>query len=597
MLVEFRSAGAAADLLDFRDLHDQPLGDQADTMALRKRDPRIEEHIDGQRALVEGRQEGAWQLGREHDGGNDTCQNSRHQDLRVAEGPVQKSPVRLFQHADDDALVLVEALEARQQVVGHDGREGDRDNERCQDRDDIGLAEGSKQPAFDPGQGEQRYEDENDDHRGIDDAGTDFLARGNHDRKDGARIGFLPVLPKTTEDVLDIDDRVVDQFADRDRQSSKGHRVDRQPEQMEDNCRDENGDGDGCQRDCGGARVQKEREQDDGDHDDRFRQDLLDVADRGFDKVGLPEKHLVGFHAFGQGRADLAECRFNFAGELDRVDVRLLLHRDDHGGLTLITGIASLQAGSKGDVRDLAQQDRLTLDRRHHDTCQILDILRAAHVADQELAAVLVGEAPARVRSELGKRLLDLFEGDAECTHGGRIRRNPVLPNLAADRDDLGNAGNAQDSRADREIRQLPQFHRRDTFRTRHGDQHDLAHDRVYRPHLRNDIGGKLRLDEGKTLRDLLAIAVDLGIPVELHIDDRQADAGCRADAAHTRQAVHLGLERIGHKLLDLLRRKAFGFRHDGDGGPVEVRENVDRQVGHGERAVNHQNGGNGQHE
>ena len=65
MLVEFGAAGAAADQLDLRHLHDQPLGDQPDAVAFRQRDAGIEQHVDGERALVEGRQEGARQLGGE----------------------------------------------------------------------------------------------------------------------------------------------------------------------------------------------------------------------------------------------------------------------------------------------------------------------------------------------------------------------------------------------------------------------------------------------------------------------------------------------------------------------------------------------------
>ena len=64
MLVEFGAAGAAADELHLRHLQDQLLGDQADAVALGQRDAGIEQHVDGERALVEGRQEGARQLRR-----------------------------------------------------------------------------------------------------------------------------------------------------------------------------------------------------------------------------------------------------------------------------------------------------------------------------------------------------------------------------------------------------------------------------------------------------------------------------------------------------------------------------------------------------
>ncbi len=61
MLVEFGAAGAAADDLHLGHLEHQPLGDQADAIRFGERDAGIEQHVDGERAFVERRQEGARQ--------------------------------------------------------------------------------------------------------------------------------------------------------------------------------------------------------------------------------------------------------------------------------------------------------------------------------------------------------------------------------------------------------------------------------------------------------------------------------------------------------------------------------------------------------
>ena len=90
--------------------------------------------------------------------------------------------------------------------------------------------------------------------------------------------------------------------------------------------------------------------------------------------------------------------------------------------------------------------------------------------------------------------------------------------------------------------------------------------------------GGSWSRINGKPLGDLLAVAVDVGAPVELDIDDREPDAGDRAHAGDAGQAVHLRLDREGDELLDFLRREAFRLGHDGDGRPVEVGEHVDRR-------------------
>ncbi len=91
-------------------------------------------------------------------------------------------------------------------------------------------------------------------------------------------------------------------------------------------------------------------------------------------------------------------------------------------------------------------------------------------------------------------------------------------------------------------------------------------------------------------LRDLLPGAIDLGVPAELDVDDRQADAGGRADAHHAGHAAHGRLDRVGDELLDLLRRQPLGLGEQHHGGAVEVGEYVDRKPRQHEAAVGHEN-------
>ena len=65
-----------------------------------------------------------------------------------------------------------------------------------------------------------------------------------------------------------------------------------------------------------------------------------------------------------------------------------------------------------------------------------------------------------------------------------------------------------------------------------------------------------------KPLGDLLPVEVDVGAPVELDVDDRQADARHRAHAHDARHAVHRRLERERDELLDLLGGQALGLGH-----------------------------------
>ena len=66
--------------------------------------------------------------------------------------------------------------------------------------------------------------------------------------------------------------------------------------------------------------------------------------------------------------------------------------------------------------------------------------------------------------------------------------------------------------------------------------------------------GGQLALHLREPFGDLLAVAVDVGAPIELDVDDRKPDARDRSHAADARHAVHLGFDREGDELLDLRR-------------------------------------------
>ena len=173
---------------------------------------------------------------------------------------------------------------------------------------------------------------------------------------------------------------------------------------------------------------------------------------------------------------------------------------------------------------------------------------------------MLVGEPAAGVDAELGQRLFDLLIGDAEAAQRRRIRRDAILANLAADRDDLGDARDGEQPRTNGEVGGLADFHR-GRLVAGHRDQHDLPHDRADRPHLRHRVRRQLLADQGKPLGDLLPVAIDVGAPVELDIDDREPDAGNRTHARDPGNAVHLGFDRKADELLDFRRRQALPIR------------------------------------
>jgi hypothetical protein len=148
------------------------------------------------------------------------------------------------------------------------------------------------------------------------------------------------------------------------------------------------------------------------------------------------------------------------------------------------------------------------------------------------------------------------------------------------------------------EVRVLASLHRRGLpGAERQRDQHDLAHDGRDRAHGRRDVAGQLATQLGQPLGHLLAVAVDVGAPVELGVDDGQAHPRGGAHARDARHAIERRLDGEADKLLHLLGRHAAGFRQHCDQRLVEVREDIDRRAPGSEAAVSHQQRGDGQHE
>jgi hypothetical protein len=215
-----------------------------------------------------------------------------------------------------------------------------------------------------------------------------------------------------------------------------------------------------------------------------------------------------------------------------------------------------------------------------HQVLQILDARTAADLADQVFAALRVEKAAAGVGAEIRNAASSFSRSmPSACSCAGFSstrywRTSPPIGITWAMPGMVSRRGRITQSAYSRTC------HRADLGRIgRNGDQQDLAHDRGDRPELRHDARRQLLAHQVQALGDLLPIAVDVGAPFELDIDDRQADAGHRAHARHAGHAVHARFDREGDQLLDFLRRHAAGLGHQRHGGLVEVGEDVDRHL------------------
>ena len=149
MLVEFGAAGAPADRLHLRHLHDQSLGDGADAVRFRERNARIELTCMLKVPSLKGGRNERGSVKAAAAAPITSSERDAEDQRGIVIGARERRAVAALEHAHQPALMLSEAFQARQHVIGHDRRQRDRDHEARQDRDDVGHAERREQPALD----------------------------------------------------------------------------------------------------------------------------------------------------------------------------------------------------------------------------------------------------------------------------------------------------------------------------------------------------------------------------------------------------------------------------------------------------------------
>ncbi len=177
VLIEFGAAGAAPDRFHLRDLGQQLLRQQSEPMRFRERNAGIVLQRQNQRSLVEGGQKTARHQARGIAGNHDSDGDRTEHKPAPFECPAKQPPVRLLQAPHHRTFAVARMSPPGKQIVGQDRRHRDRGQQRGEYRHDVGNAERREQPTLDSGKREQRHEYEDDDHRRIDDAGANLLAR------------------------------------------------------------------------------------------------------------------------------------------------------------------------------------------------------------------------------------------------------------------------------------------------------------------------------------------------------------------------------------------------------------------------------------
>ena len=93
------------------------------------------------------------------------------------------------------------------------------------------------------------------------------------------------------------------------------------------------------------------------------------------------------------------------------------------------------------------------------------------------------------------------------------------------------------------------------------------------------DLRGERPADQRQFFSNHLPSHEDVGAPIELHPDDRDADCRRRPHTPDPRRAIDGRLDRKGDERFHLVWRHAVTFGEHRDGGGCQVREDIDGHI------------------
>ena len=178
------------------------------------------------------------------------------------------------------------------------------------------------------------------------------LTRGD-ERRLKRRLVFLLHVPI---DILDNDDRIVDDEPDREHECEQRQEVDRVTEEQHHEEGADQGQGHRDQRDRDCAEAAEEEKDHDADDQEREPQRLLDLLDRAADELGAVVDNLAVDAARHRG-LDLGEHVADTLRDIEHVRVRGDLDADEHRVASAERSREVVVLGAEGDVGDVFEPD------------------------------------------------------------------------------------------------------------------------------------------------------------------------------------------------------------------------------------------------
>jgi hypothetical protein len=396
------------------------------------------------------------------------------------------------------------------------------------------------------------------------------------------RAAFLDV----ALDILDHDDRVVDDDADREHQAEQRKRVNGKAEQIEHGEGADNRHRHGDQWIDRGAPGLQEQDHHQHDQRDRLKQRVDDGRDRfSHEDRGIIIRSVV--HAGRELPGELVHLRDHRVPRRQRVGAGRLKHADDRRVVMVELATQGVVAGAKLDARDVRKPHDLAARAGfQHDLAELLRRAQAALRVDcnQEIAAALD-----RFGAELASRDLDvlLLDGAHHVARGHAARSDLVRTEpdahrivAATEHPYLADAGNARELVLDPDIGVVAQVKRiilavRDQRDQREEGRRLLLRGHPEADHFRRQ--ARQRLGNAVLHVHLRLVRIGAGGEGDRHLQ-HAVGAGHRLHVHHVLDAVDLLLERRRHGLGDDLGVGArIGRLHD-DGGRNDLGIFADRQ-------------------
>ena len=268
--------------------------------------------------------------------------------------------------------VVVALLQRREERRAQRGRQHEGDQHGQRHRRDDRHRELPVDDAGGAGEERHRHEDRGEHEADAHERAGDLVHRLA--RRLERRQSFLA---HQAFDVLDHDDGVVDEQADRQHHREHRQHVDRVAERGEHAERAQQYDRHGDRRDQRRAQVLQEQEHDEEDEQDRLGQRLDHFDDRGADERRRVERH-DGLQARREDRAPSASSAASTAfGRLQRVGARR--ERDGHAGrrLAVVAAQEFVGFGAELDARDVAELEHRSVGiAAHDDVAELLGVCR-----------------------------------------------------------------------------------------------------------------------------------------------------------------------------------------------------------------------------